>query len=78
MTNTLLITFIISLITIVVANRLYTYIVILSFQGFVLFWVSFTELTGNKFDQFDFILLKRFIQSHCYPCLSELRSRRIT
>ncbi|MBA4056904.1 MAG: hypothetical protein C0490_19475 [Marivirga sp.] len=45
MTNTLLITFIISLIYIVVANRLYTYIVILSFQGFVLFGVTFIELT---------------------------------
>jgi hydrogenase-4 component E len=29
----------------VVANRLYTYIVILSFQGFVLFGVAFIELT---------------------------------
>lgn len=45
MTNTLLITFIISLIYIVVANRMYTYIVILSFQGFVLFGVAFIELT---------------------------------
>lgn len=45
MTNILLITFIISLIYIAVANRLYTYIVILSFQGFVLFGVAFIELT---------------------------------
>lgn len=45
MTNILLITFIISLIYIAVANRLYTHIVILSFQGFVLFGVVFIELT---------------------------------
>ena len=61
MTNTLLITFIISLIYMVVANRLYTYIVILSFQGFVLFGVSLIELTELSVVNLIFILFETII-----------------
>jgi hydrogenase-4 component E len=61
MTNTLLITFIISLIYLVAANRLYTYIVILSFQGFVLFGVSFIELTEISIVNLIFILLETIV-----------------
>jgi len=61
MTNTLLITFIISLIYMVVANRLNTYIVILSFQGFVLFGVSFIELTEISVVNLIFILFETIV-----------------
>lgn len=61
MTNTLLITFIISLIYISVANRLYTYIVILSFQGFVLFGVAFIELTEISLINLIFILFETIV-----------------
>lgn len=61
MTNTLLIMFIISLIYIVVANRLYTYIVIISFQGFVLFGVAFTELMEISLINLIFILFETVV-----------------
>jgi len=61
MTNTLLMTFIISLVYMVVANRLYTYIVILSFQGFVLFGVAFIELTEIRLINLIFILLETVV-----------------
>ncbi len=61
MTNTLLITFIISLIYMVVANRLYTYIVILSFQGFVLFSVALIELNEINLINLIFILLETVV-----------------
>jgi len=61
MTNILLITFIISLIYIAVANRLYTYIVILSFQGFVLFGVAFIELTEISLINLIFILFETIV-----------------
>ncbi len=61
MTNTLLLTFIISLIYMVVANRLYTYIVILSFQGFVLFGVAYIELTEISLINLIFILFETII-----------------
>lgn len=54
-------TFIISLVYMVVANRLYTYIVILSFQGFVLFGVAFIELTEIRLINLIFILLETVV-----------------
>ena len=44
MINVLLITFAISLIYLSIANRLFSYIKILAFQGILLFAVSFIEL----------------------------------
>lgn len=44
MTNTLLIILIISLVYVVSANRLATYIIVLAFQGMVLFGLTFIEL----------------------------------
>ncbi|NJO70100.1 MAG: hypothetical protein HC830_13205 [Bacteroidetes bacterium] len=44
MTNILLIAFAISLIYIGMANRLYTYISAIAFQGIILFGVAFIEL----------------------------------
>ena len=61
MTNTLLIIFIISLIYIVVANRLYTYITILAFQGFVLFGVAFIELIEISVINLIFILFETVV-----------------
>ena len=61
MTNTLLIMLIISLIYLVVANRLYTYITILAFQGIVLFGVAFIELTEIKVLNLIFILVETIV-----------------
>lgn len=61
MTDTLLFTLIISLIYMVVANRLYTYIVILSFQGFILFVVAFIELTEISAINLIFILFETIV-----------------
>ena len=44
MIDVLLITFIISLFYLSIANRLITYVSVLSFQGFILFGVTFIEL----------------------------------
>ncbi|HEX5171834.1 MAG TPA: NADH-quinone oxidoreductase subunit K [Cyclobacteriaceae bacterium] len=61
MTNTLLIMLIVSLIYMVVANRLYTYITILAFQGFVLFGVAFIELIEVNTVNLIFILIETII-----------------
>lgn len=61
MTNTLLVAFIMSLIYMVIANRLYTYVVILSFQGFVLFGVAFTELIEISVINLFFILFETVV-----------------
>ncbi len=61
MTNTLLIVLIISLIYMVVANRLYTYIVILAVQGFVLFGVAFIELIEINVTNLIFILFETVV-----------------
>lgn len=61
MTNTLLIALIISLIYMVVANRLYTYISILSFQGVVLFGVAFIELIEISVVNLIFILFETIV-----------------
>lgn len=61
MTNTLLIVLIISLIYMVVANRLYTYIVILTVQGLVLFGVAFIELIEINVANLIFILFETVV-----------------
>ncbi|MEX1240982.1 MAG: hypothetical protein WEB30_14755 [Cyclobacteriaceae bacterium] len=61
MTNTLLIILIISLIYVVGANRLYTYIAIIAFQGVVLFAVTFIELIEISVVNLVFILLETII-----------------
>lgn len=61
MTNTLLIALIISLIYMVVANRLYTYVSILSFQGVVLFGVAFIELIEISVVNLIFILFETIV-----------------
>lgn len=61
MTNTLLITFIISLIYLVVANRLFTYVAILAFQGLVLFGAALIELTEISLFNLIFILFETVV-----------------
>lgn len=61
MTNTLLIILLISLVYLVAANRLYTYIVILAFQGVVLFAVTFIELIEISALNLVFILLETVV-----------------
>lgn len=61
MTNTLLIILIVSLIYMVVANRLYTYIVILAVQGLVLFGVAFIELIEINVANLIFILFETVV-----------------
>ena len=61
MTNTLLIAFIISLIYLVVANRLYTYVAILAFQGLVLFGAALIELTELTPVNLVFILFETIV-----------------
>lgn len=61
MTNTLLIILIISLIYMVAANRLYTYIAILAFQGVVLFGVAFIELIEISVVNLIFILFETIV-----------------
>lgn len=61
MVNILLITFIISLIYMVVANRLYTYVTILAFQGIVLFGAASIELTEISLLNLIFILFETIV-----------------
>ena len=61
MTNTLLIILIISLIYVVGANRLYTYVAIIAFQGVVLFAVTFIELIEISAGNLVFILLETIV-----------------
>lgn len=61
MPHTLLIILIISLIYMVVANRLYTYISILAFQGVVLFGLAFIELIRMSAVNLVFILIETVV-----------------
>lgn len=61
MTNILLITFIITLVYMVIANRLYGYISILSFQGVLLFGVAFIELIEINVVNLIFVLLETIV-----------------
>lgn len=61
MTNVLLIVFTISLLYLGIATRLLTYIRIFAFQGFLLFGVSYLELTQITTLNLIFILLETII-----------------
>jgi hydrogenase-4 component E len=61
MTNILLIAFSISLIYIGMANRLYTYISALAFQGIILFGVAFIELIEINVVNLIFVLLETIV-----------------
>lgn len=61
MINVLLITFAISLIYLSIANRLFSYIKILAFQGILLFAVSFIELQEINTVNLIFILLETIV-----------------
>lgn len=61
MTNSLLLMFILSLIYLVLANRLYTYITVLAFQGVVLFVVAFIELIEINMANLIFILFETIV-----------------
>lgn len=61
MINVLLITFVISLLYISIANRLLTYVKILAFQGILLFGVAFIELIEINPINLAFILLETII-----------------
>ncbi|MFA6400555.1 MAG: hypothetical protein WCX31_02865 [Salinivirgaceae bacterium] len=61
MTNILLIVFTISLLYFAIANRLMTYVKILSLQGFLLFGVAFIELIEPNMVNLVFILLETII-----------------
>ncbi len=61
MTNIFLIAFAISLIYIGMANRLYTYISALAFQGVILFGVAFIELIEINIVNLIFVLLETIV-----------------
>lgn len=61
MINVLLITFSMSLIYMSIANRMYSYILILFFQGMLLFGVSFLELTEISVLNLVFILIEAVV-----------------
>lgn len=61
MINVLLITFVITLLYISIANRLLTYVKILAFQGILLFGVAFIELIEINPVNLAFILLETII-----------------
>jgi hydrogenase-4 component E len=61
MTNILLITFLITLIYIGVAKRLYTYITLLAIQGILLFGVAFIELIEINTLNLVFVLLETLV-----------------
>jgi hydrogenase-4 component E len=61
MINVLLITFSMSLIYMSIANRMYSYILILFFQGMLLFGVSFLELTEISVLNLVFILVEAVV-----------------
>jgi len=61
MVNVLLITFTISLLYLSIANRLLTYIKIVSIQGFILFGVAFIELLEINTFNLAFILLETIV-----------------
>ena len=61
MTNILLISFVITLLYMGIANRLYSYIVILALQGIILFGVAFIELIEINTLNLIFVLLETII-----------------
>ena len=61
MTNILLITFVISLIYLGVANRLSSYITTLAFQGIILFGVAFIELIEINWINLVLVLMETII-----------------
>lgn len=61
MTNVLLILFIISLLYVSIANRIITYVRILSFQGFILFGVTFLQLQDIQTWNLVLILLETVV-----------------
>jgi hydrogenase-4 component E len=61
MINVLLITFVITLLYISIANRLLTYVKILAFQGVLLFGVAFIELIEINPINLAFILLETIV-----------------
>ncbi len=61
MTNVLLIVFIISLVYLGIANRLLTFITIIAFQSFILFWVTLLELHDMSTGNLVFILIETIV-----------------
>jgi hydrogenase-4 component E len=61
MNNILLITFTITLIYLVVANRMMTYIRIIAIQGFLLFGIAFIELIEINLVNLIFVLLETIV-----------------
>ena len=61
MNNILLITFTITLIYLVVANRMMTYIRIIAIQGFLLFGIAFIELIEINMVNLVFVLLETIV-----------------
>jgi len=61
MTNVLLITFAITLLYLAIANRLMTYVKLISLQGFLLFGVTFFELNEMNTLNLSFILLETIV-----------------
>ena len=61
MNNILLITFTITLIYLVVANRMMTYIRIIAIQGFLLFGIAFIELIEINMVNLIFVLLETIV-----------------
>jgi hydrogenase-4 component E len=61
MTNILLIIFTITLLYFAIANRLMTYVKILSLQGLILFGVAFIELSEMNIINLTFILLETVV-----------------
>ncbi|PKP53146.1 MAG: hypothetical protein CVT92_05355 [Bacteroidetes bacterium HGW-Bacteroidetes-1] len=61
MTDILLITFTITLLFMSIANRIYTYLNILIFQGFILFGVTFITLTDINTTNLILILLETIV-----------------
>jgi len=61
MIDVLLITFIMSLFYLAIANRLITYVSVLSFQGFILFGVTFIELSEINLLNLILILLETIV-----------------
>jgi hydrogenase-4 component E len=61
MTNVLLIIFIISLLYVAIANRIITYVRVLSLQGFILFGVTFLQLQDIQTWNLVLILLETIV-----------------
>jgi len=61
MTNVLLIIFIISLLYVAIANRIITYVRVLALQGFILFGVTFSQLTDIQTWNLVLILLETIV-----------------